>query len=72
MRPGMSVKVEVLGPALQDVLLVPREALDFSTDPPRARLAGGRGAEVEIETCGSFDCAILDGLEEGDRLEAAG
>lgn len=72
MRPGMSVRAKVLGEDLDDVLLVPRSALDFSTDPPRARLVGGGEVEVEVEVCGTLECAIGAGLEEGDRLEAAG
>jgi len=72
MRPGMSVKAEVLPPAVEDVLLAPRAALDFSTDPPRARLANGDQVEVEVDACDELDCAIGAGLAEGDRLEVAG
>src|SRR6185503_11770052 len=44
MRPGMSVKVEVLGAEVQNALLAPRAGLDLTPqppEPPRARLAAG-------------------------------
>ena len=40
MRPGMSVRVEVLPQPLGDVVVVPREALELA-DPPRVHLADG-------------------------------
>jgi multidrug resistance efflux pump len=69
MRPGMSVRVEVLGPEVKDALLAPRSGLDLSTDPPRARLAGGRTAAVRLGPCTAAECVIEQGVREGDRLQ---
>jgi len=74
MRPGMSVRVEVLGQELSDRLLVPRAALDFSAPHPRVRLAGNSGGsggsirEVRLGPCDASSCVIEQGLEEGARL----
>ena len=47
MRPGMSVKVEVLPrPMPEEVVVVPRAALDLDASPPRVLLADGSRAEV--------------------------
>ena len=73
MRPGMSVRVEVLGQELSDRLLVPRAALDFSAPRPRVRLAGSPGGggsirEVRLGPCDASSCVVEQGLEEGARL----
>jgi multidrug resistance efflux pump len=69
MRPGMSVRVEVLGAEMRNALLVPRAALDLSaTGKPRALLAGGGTAEVKLGPCGPNDCVVEGGLQEGTRL----
>lgn len=71
MRPGMSVRVEAPLPAAAESVLVPRAALDLASSPPRARLAAGGWAEVEIGDCSSLECAVLGGLEVGARLAPA-
>lgn len=71
LRPGMSVKVEVVTDRLSDVLLVPRAALAEAQEPARARLASGGWAEVELEACGALLCAVASGPEEGTRLARA-
>ncbi len=68
MRPGMSVRVEVETKRLDGVLLVPRAGLDLSSDPPRARLAGGREVEVALGPCSALECVVESGLSEGDLL----
>lgn len=68
MRPGMSVRVEVLGPEVKDALLVPRAALDLSGARPRALLAGGGAAEVRLGPCAASDCVVESGLQAGTRL----
>jgi multidrug resistance efflux pump len=68
MRPGMSVKAEVLAESQLGVLLAPRAALDESARPVRARLAGGSWAEVEVGPCGAHRCVVTAGLDEGARL----
>jgi len=70
MRPGMSVKVEVLARALPGVLLAPRAALDLDADPPRALLRDGSLAQVRLGPCGALECVVEDGLGEGTLLRA--
>jgi HlyD family secretion protein len=68
MRPGMSVRADVQLPAEENTLLVPREALDWSGESPRALLDGGSDVEVELGACSAQECVVLGGLREGDRL----
>lgn len=68
MRPGMSVRVEVETERLVGALLAPRAGLDLSSDPPRARLAEGREAEVALGPCSALECVVESGLSEGDLL----
>jgi hypothetical protein len=68
MRPGMSVKAEVRVESLPGVLLAPRAALDEAARPPRARLADGGWAEVEVGPCDAHRCVVTGGLEAGTRL----
>jgi hypothetical protein len=64
----MSVRVEVLAPAVRNALLAPRAGLDLGADPPRARLAGGLSPAVRLGPCTATECVIEQGLREGDRL----
>lgn len=68
MRPGMSVRVEVLGQETKDALVVPRVALDFSGGKPRALLAAGGTAPVRLGPCSADECVVESGLAEGTRL----
>ena len=75
MRPGMSVRVEVLGAELKNVLLMPRAALDFSAIAgsaagSRALLASGGAVRVKLGACGALECVVLSGLAEGTRLRS--
>jgi multidrug resistance efflux pump len=72
MRPGMSVRVEILAPEVRGALLVPRAALDLSTERPRALLADGGSREVRLGPCDALFCAVEQGLEEGARLRGRG
>jgi multidrug efflux pump subunit AcrA (membrane-fusion protein) len=72
MRPGMSVKVEVETAAAGGVLLAPRAALEPTAAGARARLAGGGWREVTLGPCDAWQCAVEEGLEEGDRLAPVG
>ena len=73
MRPGMSVLVEVEAATDEDVLLVPRAALEFELDrSPRVRLSDGGVADVRLGPCNASACVVLEGLEEGQRLRARG
>jgi multidrug efflux pump subunit AcrA (membrane-fusion protein) len=70
MRPGMSVRVEVLGPEVKNALLVPRAALDVSAGGARALLASGGTAPVKLGACGALECVVESGLAEGTRLRS--
>lgn len=75
MRPGMSVKVEVLAPALPEGLVVPRAALDLDGEAPRVRLADGGWRRVRIAGCDALRCAVEpedgEALAPGERLARA-
>lgn len=70
MRPGMSVRVEVLARAEPGVLLAPRAALDLTGERPRARRADG-WRDVELGACAAQECVVTAGLAEGDPLAPA-
>lgn len=68
LRPGLSVLAEIDTGVIEDVLVAPRQALDTSVTPPRARLRDGRELEVELGACDARLCEIRSGLAEGDAL----
>jgi hypothetical protein len=69
----MSVLVEVEAAKNEDVLLVPRAAVELAPGgDPRVHLAGGGRAEVRLGQCNASACVVLEGLEEGQRLRARG
>lgn len=70
MRPGMSVRVEVLGPETRNALLAPREALDFTGRQPRLLLAAGGSAPVTLGPCSASECVIESGAGDGTRLRS--
>ncbi|HET9210063.1 MAG TPA: efflux RND transporter periplasmic adaptor subunit [Thermoanaerobaculia bacterium] len=70
MRPGMSVRVEVLGEETKDALLVPREALDLSAGGPRVLLAAGGSAPVRLGPCSADTCVVESGVSAGTRLRS--
>jgi multidrug resistance efflux pump len=71
MRPGMSVRVEVLGEETKDALLVPREALDFADKGgPRVLLASGGAAPVRLGPCSADTCVVESGVSAGTRLRS--
>ena len=71
MRPGQSVKVEIVVDRRENVLLAPRAALDVETEPPRARLADGARRAVRLGPCDAQECVVEEGLAEGERLLTA-
>lgn len=71
MRPGLSVRVEVLADRRPDVLLAPRAGLDLGAWPPRARLVSGGERPVRLGPCAPLDCVVLEGLAAGERLRPA-
>ena len=71
MRPGLSVRVEVLGPQVRGALLAPRAGLDLSGPVPRARLAAGGVRDLRLGPCDASLCVVEQGLEEGAHLLGA-
>ncbi len=67
MRPGMSVKV-LIEQRHEDVLLVPRESLDWSAQGPRAFKEGGIWASVSLGACDAMACVVESGLDESVAL----
>lgn len=71
LRPGLSVQADVLVARHEGELLVPRAALDTSTEPARAWPAAGDAVEVELGPCDAHHCVVLAGLSEGAALRPA-
>jgi HlyD family secretion protein len=72
LRPGLSVRVDVLARVADDALLVPRTALDMSIaggESARVRRVGGAETEVIVDFCDVHHCVVASGLAEGDTLE---
>lgn len=72
MRPGLSARVTVRRESLQNALLAPRAAIDFSGKTPKAQLAGGKQVDVTLGSCNAQECVVRKGLEEGQRLAVVG
>jgi multidrug resistance efflux pump len=71
MRPGMSMRIEVLRHRSEDALLVPRAVVSTWPGKARVRLASGRDEAVDIEWCNDMACVVRGGLLEGTTLSAA-
>jgi len=69
MRPGMSVKVEVVTASADDELLVPRKALEFGTTEVYVALDNDERRQIELGSCDAQWCAVRQGLSEGDRVQ---
>jgi HlyD family secretion protein len=70
MRPGLSVRVEVVRHTWQKALAVPRGAVRFDQDGPVVRRPGGDTAHVKLSACTPLECVLESGLAEGDRVIA--
>ncbi len=70
--PGMSVRAEIVTARLADQILVPRQAIDFATTPPRVHPRAGEARAVTVAGCNAHDCAVSAGVREGDALTAGG
>jgi hypothetical protein len=69
MRPGLSVRVEVVRGAWEDALVVPRGAVRFAEAGAMARRAGESDpAPVTLGACTPVACVVEEGLAEGDRV----
>jgi multidrug resistance efflux pump len=71
MRPGMSVRVDVLARAETDVLQAPRAGLRRDGDEWRAALSGGGERSVEVDFCTPLACSVSAGVTVGERLRRA-
>lgn len=74
MRPGMSVKVALVG-APQEAITVPRGALVLGTKPdekPRVRLGNGTLREVTLGACDALRCAVSQGIADGEAVLESG
>jgi multidrug efflux pump subunit AcrA (membrane-fusion protein) len=69
--PGMSVRVEAER-RTPDQLLIPRGAVDFTTEPPTALRRNGSRIDIELGLCSAQECVLAGGLEEGDLLASTG
>ena len=70
MRPGLSVRVEVVRRSWPRALSVPRGAVRFETEGPLVRRPGGGTTRVKLEACTPLECVVEAGLAEGDRVAA--
>ncbi|MCG6925772.1 MAG: efflux RND transporter periplasmic adaptor subunit [Acidobacteria bacterium] len=69
MRPGLSVRVEVVRGQWDDALVVPRGAVRFDEDGPVVRRdTGADPVPVTLTACTPVECVVAEGLEEGDRV----
>jgi multidrug efflux pump subunit AcrA (membrane-fusion protein) len=68
MRPGLSVRVEVVRGVFKDALVVPRGAVRFEKDGPLVRRGSGDTVPVTLATCTPVECVVESGLEEGERV----
>jgi HlyD family secretion protein len=72
LRPGYSVRAAIERGRVDDAVLVPREAVEFSGGDPRVRGENGSSIDgVTIGDCNAQYCVVLSGLEPGDRVAVA-
>ena len=68
MRPGLSVRVEVVRGKYGDALTVPRAAVRFDEGRPVVEAPGRDAAEIQLGACTPLDCLVRSGLREGDLV----
>ncbi|PYT08423.1 MAG: hypothetical protein DMF49_05290 [Acidobacteria bacterium] len=69
MRPGMSVRVEVLRRRWDHALTLPRHAVSLKDGKAWVRRAGAsKPVEIKVAACTPADCIIEAGLSEGERV----
>jgi len=69
MRPGMSVRAEVIRRIWQRVLTIPRQAVRREEGRAVVARAGeGDLVEVKLAACTPTECVVESGLAEGDRV----
>jgi HlyD family secretion protein len=69
MRPGLSVRVEVVRGAWPKALAVPRQAVRFEKETASVMKKGLAGSSaVAVKACTPVECVVESGLVEGDRV----
>jgi HlyD family secretion protein len=68
MRPGLSVRVEVVRASWPRALVVPRGAVRFDEKGPVVRRPSGGVVSVKLAACTPVDCVVESGLAEGDGV----
>ena len=69
MRPGLSVRVEVVRAAWPQALAVPRKAVRFDKGQAVVMRKGLAGTTaVRVAACTAVECVVESGLAEGDRV----
>jgi multidrug resistance efflux pump len=69
MRPGLSVRVEVVRAAWPQALAVPRKAVRFDKGQAVVMRKGLAGTSaVRVAGCTAVECVVESGLAEGDRV----
>jgi multidrug resistance efflux pump len=68
MRPGLSVRVEVVRATWPKALSVPRGAVRFEKDGPVVQRHSGDTTKVKLAACTPLECVVESGLAEGDRV----
>jgi HlyD family secretion protein len=72
MRPGMSMRVEVIRRKAQGALIVPRAAVRSYPGKTEVTLTGGKKQTLDIEWCTELACVARGGVLEGTALLAQG
>jgi multidrug resistance efflux pump len=67
MRPGLSVRIEVVRRVWAKALSVPRGAVRFEKDGPVVRRGGSR-VKLKLASCTPTECVVESGLSEGDGV----
>jgi HlyD family secretion protein len=68
MRPGLSVRVEVVRKRWSHALVVPRRSARYEGRRLVVERSSGSSRTVPVEACTPLDCVVASGLEEGDRV----
>lgn len=68
MRPGLSVRVEVVRRTWEEALVVPRGAVRFAEEGAVVRRADGEAVPVALGACTPTECVVDSGLAVGDRV----
>lgn len=69
-KPGLSARVDIETNRIEEALVAPRHAIDFSGVKPLLRLRDGSRTEVEVISCNAMECALEGELEAGALLAA--